>query len=112
MTLKLVLRAVYDLTIAYVPRPPTFVDNLFGLDPAEVHIDVRRILPAAIPCKEGEASAWLYGVFKRKDEMVSTRVSTQIKATSKAKSKTSRPPFCPEWSKMLRRLHFRCHHLL
>jgi lysocardiolipin and lysophospholipid acyltransferase len=61
---------VYDLTVAYVPRPPTFVDNLFGLDPAEIHIDVRRIPVEDIPVKEEDASAWMYKVFQRKDEML------------------------------------------
>lgn len=61
---------MYDLTVAYVPRPPTFVDNLFGLDPAEIHIDVRRIPVEDIPVKEEDASAWMYKVFQRKDEMV------------------------------------------
>ncbi|XP_043712638.1 probable 1-acyl-sn-glycerol-3-phosphate acyltransferase 5 [Telopea speciosissima] len=65
------LDAVYDVTIAYKYRCPLFMDNLCGVDPAEVHIHVRRILLSEIPTSEKEAAAWLMDTFKLKDQLLS-----------------------------------------
>lgn len=64
------LDAVYDITIAYKHRCPTFMDNVFGVDPSEVHIHIDRIKPSGIPSTEPEASAWLMQRFKLKDELL------------------------------------------
>ncbi|GLJ35110.1 hypothetical protein SUGI_0706610 [Cryptomeria japonica] len=66
------LDAVYDLTITYKPRCPLFMDNAFGIDPAEVHIHVRRIPLSEIPTSENEASAWLNETFHFKDQLLSS----------------------------------------
>lgn len=63
--------AVYDLTIAYKNGCPTFLDNVFGLDPSEVHIHVRRIPVKDIPASEDKASAWLIDAFQLKDKLLS-----------------------------------------
>ncbi|PKA49615.1 putative 1-acyl-sn-glycerol-3-phosphate acyltransferase 4 [Apostasia shenzhenica] len=65
------LDAVYDITIAYKHSCPTFLDNAFGVDPAEVHIHVRRILPHEIPDSEEDVAAWLMDRFKTKDRLLS-----------------------------------------
>lgn len=56
--------------MAYKYRCPLFIDNLFGIDPAEVHINIRRIPMAEIPTSEEEASAWLYDCFYQKDKLL------------------------------------------
>lgn len=63
--------AVYDLTIAYKPRCPSFLDNVFGTDPSEVHIHVRRVPLDDIPANEEESSAWLMDSFQLKDKLLS-----------------------------------------
>ncbi|XXG81326.1 hypothetical protein AAC387_Pa09g1990 [Persea americana] len=65
------LDAVYDVTIAYKHRCPFFMDNVFGIDPSEVHIHVRRILLNEIPESEDEAAAWLTETFRLKDQLLS-----------------------------------------
>lgn len=70
------LDAVYDITIAYKHRCPTFTDNVFGLDPSEVHIHVQRILLHEIPTQESEASAWLMERFRLKDQLLSDFVTS------------------------------------
>uniref|UniRef100_A0A1J3F8M3 1-acylglycerol-3-phosphate O-acyltransferase n=1 Tax=Noccaea caerulescens TaxID=107243 RepID=A0A1J3F8M3_NOCCA len=65
------LDAVYDLTIAYKPRCPSFMDNVFGTDPSEVHIHVRRVLAKEIPANDEESSAWLMDSFQLKDKLLS-----------------------------------------
>ncbi|PWA60285.1 lysophosphatidyl acyltransferase 4 [Artemisia annua] len=69
------LDAVYDLTIAYKNRCPTFMDNVFGVEPAEVHIHVRRISLDDIPVSESECSTWLLNRFHLKDQLLSDFVS-------------------------------------
>lgn len=66
------LDAVYDLTITYKPRCPLFMDNAFGIDPAEVHIHVRRIPLSEIPTSEDEATSWLNEAFRFKDQLLSS----------------------------------------
>ena len=63
--------AVYDITIAYKHRRPTFIDNVFGVDPSEVHIHVQRITLQEIPDTEPEAAAWLIERFRLKDKLLS-----------------------------------------
>lgn len=63
--------AVYDITIAYKHQNPTFMDNVFGVDPSEVHIHVRRIPIKDIPVSESESAAWLMDVFQLKDQLLS-----------------------------------------
>ncbi|KAL8096988.1 putative 1-acyl-sn-glycerol-3-phosphate acyltransferase 5 [Apium graveolens] len=63
--------AVYDITIGYKYRCPTFLDNAFGVDPSEVHMHVRRIPLNDIPASEDEASSWLIDAFHLKDQLLS-----------------------------------------
>ncbi|XP_021284288.1 probable 1-acyl-sn-glycerol-3-phosphate acyltransferase 4 [Herrania umbratica] len=70
-TLRDSLDAVYDLSIAYKHQCPFFLDNVFGVDPSEVHIHVRRIPVKEIPTSNAEAAAWLMDTFKLKDQLLS-----------------------------------------
>ena len=65
------ITAVYDLTIAYKHQCPFFLDNVFGVDPSEVHIHIRRIPVKEIPASNAEAAAWLIDTFKLKDQLLS-----------------------------------------
>ncbi|KAK1561042.1 hypothetical protein Q3G72_033790 [Acer saccharum] len=65
------LDAVYDVTIGYKHRCPTFLDNAFGVDPSEVHIHVRRIPIDDIPTSDEEVAAWLMNTFRFKDHLLS-----------------------------------------
>ncbi|KAL7617776.1 hypothetical protein Lser_V15G00725 [Lactuca serriola] len=65
------LDAVYDLTIAYKNRCPTFLDNVFGIEPSEVHIHVRRVPLDDIPTSQKESNAWLLQSFQLKDQLLS-----------------------------------------
>jgi lysocardiolipin and lysophospholipid acyltransferase len=66
------LDAVYDLTIGYKNRCPLFINNLYGTDPAEVHMHIRRIPLSDIPESEEDMSRWLYEVFYKKDQMLAS----------------------------------------
>ncbi|XP_077233234.1 putative 1-acyl-sn-glycerol-3-phosphate acyltransferase 5 [Tasmannia lanceolata] len=65
------LDAVYDVTIAYKHRCPHFMDNVFGVDPSEVHLHIRRIPLNEIPTSEVEAATWLMETFRLKDKLLS-----------------------------------------
>ncbi|XVF67395.1 hypothetical protein PTKIN_Ptkin10aG0117500 [Pterospermum kingtungense] len=65
------LDAVYDVTIAYKHRCPSFMDNVYGVDPSEVHIHVRRITLDEIPKSEREVTGWLMDTFQFKDKLLS-----------------------------------------
>ncbi|KAF5745690.1 1-acyl-sn-glycerol-3-phosphate acyltransferase 5 isoform X1 [Tripterygium wilfordii] len=65
------LDAVYDVTIGYKHRCPTFLDNVFGVEPSEVHIHVQRITLDKIPLSEEKAAAWLIERFQLKDQLLS-----------------------------------------
>ncbi|KAJ8762176.1 hypothetical protein K2173_007330 [Erythroxylum novogranatense] len=65
------LDAVYDVTIAYKHQCPSFLDNVFGVNPLEVHIHVRRIPTNTIPASDSEAATWLLDTFHGKDQMLS-----------------------------------------
>ncbi|KAJ6409707.1 hypothetical protein OIU84_009245 [Salix udensis] len=65
------LDAVYDVTIGYKPRCPSLLDNVFGVNPSEVHVHVRRIALGEIPTSEEEVSAWLMNIFQLKDQLLS-----------------------------------------
>ncbi|KAL6012395.1 putative 1-acyl-sn-glycerol-3-phosphate acyltransferase 5 [Asimina triloba] len=65
------LDAVYDVTFGYKHRCPYFMDNVFGVDPSEVHVHVQRIPLTEIPTDENEAAAWLMEAFRLKDELLS-----------------------------------------
>ncbi|XP_068656953.1 probable 1-acyl-sn-glycerol-3-phosphate acyltransferase 5 [Aristolochia californica] len=65
------LDAVYDITIGYKHRCPLFMDNVFGVDPAEVHIHVQRFSIHELPVSETQASAWLIERFQLKDKLLS-----------------------------------------
>ncbi|KAL4584376.1 hypothetical protein LXL04_008976 [Taraxacum kok-saghyz] len=67
--------AVYDITIAYKNRCPTFTDNVFGVEPSEVHLHVRRISLDEIPSSESECHTWLLNTFKLKDQLLSDFIS-------------------------------------
>lgn len=64
------LDAVYDITIGYKNRCPTFLDNAFGVAPSEVHIHVRRIVINDIPESEEKMSSWLMDTFSKKDQLL------------------------------------------
>ncbi|KAF2315934.1 hypothetical protein GH714_040729 [Hevea brasiliensis] len=65
------LGSIYDLSIAYKHQCPTFLDNVFGVDPAEVHIHIRRIPVKDIPDSDSEAASWLMNTFQLKDQLLS-----------------------------------------
>ncbi|KAE9586175.1 hypothetical protein Lal_00010177 [Lupinus albus] len=66
------LDAVYDITIVYKNHQcPSFRDIVFGIDPSEVHLHVRRIPMDEIPVSETKASSWLVDTFKMKDQLLS-----------------------------------------
>ncbi|GKA76123.1 probable 1-acyl-sn-glycerol-3-phosphate acyltransferase 5 isoform X1 [Tanacetum coccineum] len=65
------LDAVYDVTIAYKNRCPTFLDNVFGVEPSEVHVHVRRIPLDDIPSSYHECNSWLIHSFHLKDQLLS-----------------------------------------
>ncbi|KAF5468407.1 hypothetical protein F2P56_012559 [Juglans regia] len=65
------LNAVYDVTLAYKHQCPSFMDNVFGVDPSEVHIHVQRIPIDEIPATAKGAAAWLTNRFKLKDQLLS-----------------------------------------
>lgn len=69
--LKGCLDAVYDITIGYKNRCPTFLDNAFGVAPSEVHIHVRRIVINDIPNSEEMIGSWLMDTFMKKDQLLS-----------------------------------------
>ncbi|KAL7002732.1 putative 1-acyl-sn-glycerol-3-phosphate acyltransferase 5 [Sarracenia purpurea var. burkii] len=69
--LKDSLDAVYDITIGYKPRCPSFFDNACGVNPSEVHIHVRRVPVNDIPTSEDETSSWLVDTFSLKDQLLS-----------------------------------------
>lgn len=66
------LDAVYDVTIAYKNRCPSFMDNVFGLEPSEVHMHIRRIPLDKIPLsgREAAAATWLMDAFVLKDQLL------------------------------------------
>jgi lysocardiolipin and lysophospholipid acyltransferase len=47
------------------------MDNVFGVDPSEVHIHVRRISVDEIPASDSEAADWLMNAFQLKDQLLS-----------------------------------------
>lgn len=59
------------MTISYKHRCPSFLDNVFGVDPSEVHIHIRRIKLSDIPTSEKEVSSWLMDIFSHKDKLLS-----------------------------------------
>ncbi|XP_027330375.1 probable 1-acyl-sn-glycerol-3-phosphate acyltransferase 4 isoform X2 [Abrus precatorius] len=65
------LDAVYDVTIAYKNHCPSFLDNVFGVDPSEVHLHIRRIPAEEIPASETKAASWLINTFQIKDQLLS-----------------------------------------
>ncbi|XWS54638.1 hypothetical protein CRYUN_Cryun10bG0105900 [Craigia yunnanensis] len=65
------LDAVYDVTIAYKHHCPSFLDNVFGVDPSKVHIHIRRITLHDIPISERKVTAWLMDTFQFKDQLLS-----------------------------------------
>ncbi|KAJ8767239.1 hypothetical protein K2173_013636 [Erythroxylum novogranatense] len=69
--LRASLDAVYDVTIGNKPRCPSLLDNVFGVDPSEVHIHVRRVMLDDIPISEEELSGWLMDTFQLKDQLLS-----------------------------------------
>ncbi|KAL3730648.1 hypothetical protein ACJRO7_027647 [Eucalyptus globulus] len=69
--LRASLDSVYDVTIGYKYRCPSFMDNAFGVDPAEVHVHVRRVHLDDIPMSENEVTSWLMDTFHFKDQLLS-----------------------------------------
>ncbi|XP_071686892.1 probable 1-acyl-sn-glycerol-3-phosphate acyltransferase 5 [Rutidosis leptorrhynchoides] len=74
--LRTSLDAVYDVTIAYKNRCPTFLDNVFGVEPAEVHVHVRRIPVNDIPSSQTGCNEWLLQTFHLKDQLLSDFITT------------------------------------
>ncbi|KAL9238185.1 hypothetical protein vseg_012646 [Gypsophila vaccaria] len=70
------LDAVFDVTIGYKPCCPSFLDNVFGVNPSEVHIHIRRLSVRDIPSSEDEVGSWLMNTFRLKDELLSEFYST------------------------------------
>lgn len=64
------LDAVYDITIAYKNNCPTFMDNVFGVEPSEVHMHLRRIPVEEIPFSDSEIAPWLMDAFQLKDQLL------------------------------------------
>nr|CAB3464797.1 unnamed protein product [Digitaria exilis] len=62
---------IYDITIAYKHRLPTFLDNVYGIDPSEVHIHINSIQVSDIPTSEDKVADWLIERFRLKDELLS-----------------------------------------
>lgn len=58
------------MTIAYKNRCPSFMDNVFGVDPSEVHMHIRRIPLQKIPLPGDEATTWLMDAFAVKDRLL------------------------------------------
>lgn len=75
MTILPLSYTVYDVTIAYKNRCPTFTDNVFGVEPSEVHLHVRRIPLDQIPSSETECNTWLLNTFQLKDQLLSDFIS-------------------------------------
>ncbi|KAL5715137.1 1-acylglycerol-3-phosphate O-acyltransferase [Ranunculus cassubicifolius] len=71
IALRSSLDAVYDITIGYKHQCPQFMDNVFGVDPSEVHIHIQRFPLSEIPISDKEAAAWLIERFRAKDELLS-----------------------------------------
>lgn len=69
--LRSTIDAVYDITIAYKHRPPTFLDNVYGIGPSEVHIHITSIQVSDIPTSEDQVADWLIERFRLKDELLS-----------------------------------------
>ncbi|RAL40494.1 hypothetical protein DM860_006564 [Cuscuta australis] len=67
------LDAVYDITIAYKNQCPSLMDNIFGVDPSEVHMHLRRIPAEKMPESgdEEDVTAWLMETFRSKDQLLS-----------------------------------------
>ncbi|CAI9104465.1 OLC1v1003141C1 [Oldenlandia corymbosa var. corymbosa] len=65
------LDAVYDITIGYKFRCPSFLDNAFGVDPAEVHIHIERVNISDLPESEDGTTSWLMETFRQKDQLLS-----------------------------------------
>lgn len=58
------------MTIAYKHSCPSFLDNVFGVDPSEVHLHIRRIPAKEIPESESEMASWLIDAFQLKDQLL------------------------------------------
>ncbi|XP_057550491.1 probable 1-acyl-sn-glycerol-3-phosphate acyltransferase 5 [Amaranthus tricolor] len=74
--LRNTLDAVYDVTIGYKPSCPFFLDNVYGLNPSEVHIHIRRLSLSNIPDSEAGTGTWLMDTFCRKDKLLTEFYST------------------------------------
>ncbi|KAK1317923.1 putative 1-acyl-sn-glycerol-3-phosphate acyltransferase 5 [Acorus calamus] len=71
-SLRSSLDAVYDVTIAYNDHCcPCFMDNVFGVDPSEVHIHIQRVPLDQIPTSEEGTATWLMEAFRLKDQLLS-----------------------------------------
>lgn len=62
--------SVYDVTIGYKYRCPSFLDNVFGVDPSEVHIHICHFPIDSIPTSEDEICMWLLDRFRFKDQLL------------------------------------------
>lgn len=58
------------MTIAYKNQCPSFLDNVFGVDPSEVHMHIRRIPLEEIPLSESGIASWLMDAFLLKDQLL------------------------------------------
>lgn len=70
--LKDSLDAVYDITIGYKPMRPSFIDNVLGVAPSEVHIHIHRVSINKISIiSEADIDTWLMNKFTLKDKLLS-----------------------------------------
>ena len=58
------------MTIGYKHRCPSLLDNVFGLEPSEVHIHIQRIPLHHIPTTENQVANWLMNTFTLKNQLL------------------------------------------
>ncbi|KAB5532322.1 hypothetical protein DKX38_018992 [Salix brachista] len=67
----LCLEVISFLTYCIYAPAAYFLDNVFGTDPSEVHIHVRRIPAKVMPASDSEAATWLMDRVQLKDRLLS-----------------------------------------
>lgn len=70
--------AVYDITIAYKHRLPTFLYNVYAIDPSKIHTISTTFKSLDIPTMEGKVAGWLIEHFGLKDERTEGRAPVQF----------------------------------
>ncbi|EAL63183.1 hypothetical protein DDB_G0288523 [Dictyostelium discoideum AX4] len=63
--------AVYDLTVAYKKKPGNIFRLLYGANPTEIHVHVRRFPISSIPVNDIKGvEQWLYKTYQEKDRLL------------------------------------------